>query len=409
MSAWEDFLDDVFGHPNKPGKVMICFVNRYLEGMDDVKYKIKYDGHEKSGTTTAQHFCIELSPASFNPIHSFVWSRQAKAWKKLDDVVAVPGRKKLVRKMLKTFKVPAKTEPLPDASPTKPRPNQPAPAPAPAPSPAGDQGIKPDQGRNENGQPQARPERAVPGETTLAQLRKIFPKNHKGMPSDGHLQDVADELNKDLPKFKLDTSVRRAHFFGQVKQEAGPLLSGAPESFNYKASVLLAKFGYYKRHHDEAKTDGRAENSKTPLTTAQQKVIANKVYGSLGNLGVGNDKHQPNDGWDFRGRGIKQTTGRNNYKTFKDKHTELWGEQIDFIANPDKVSEMPYNVRSAVVFWVYNNCWQAADGGMNDSAIDAVTHIVNAGELSAYKKKPTTDSPVVNRRTYAKLAYAAFS
>ncbi|WP_157662687.1 hypothetical protein [Sulfuriferula sp. AH1] len=399
----------MFGHPNKPGKVMICFVNRYLEGMDDVKYKIKYDGHEKSGVTTAQNYCIELSPSSFNPILTFVWSRQAKAWKKLDDVIAEPGHKKLVRKMLKTFKVPAKTEPLPDAPPTKPRPNQPAPAPAPAPSPAGDQGIKPDQGKNENGQPQARPERAVPGEITVAQLRKIFPKNKGGKPADAHLQAIADELNTDLARYKLDTPIRRAHFFGQVKQEAGPLLSGAPESFNYKASVLLAKFGYYKRHHDEAKTDGRTENSKVVLTTEQQRVIANKVYGPKGNTDLGNDKTQPNDGWNFRGRGMKQTTGRDNYQKFKEKHKELWGEDVDFIAHPDKVSEMPYAIRSAVVFWVYKHCWQAADAGMNDAAIDAVTHIVNSGELAAYNKHPTTDSPVLNRRKFAKLAYAAFS
>lgn len=153
MNAWEDFRDGVFGHPNQPGKVMICFVNRYLEGADDIKYKIKYDGHEKSGTTTAQHFCIEFTPESFKPVQTFVWSRQAKHWKKLDDVVAAPGRMKLVRKMLKTFKVSAKTEPLPDDPPSKPRPNQPAPAPSPATSPAEDQGIKPDQGKNENGQP----------------------------------------------------------------------------------------------------------------------------------------------------------------------------------------------------------------------------------------------------------------
>ncbi|WP_124951069.1 hypothetical protein [Sulfuriferula thiophila] len=203
MSLWEDFLDDVFGHPNKPGKVMICFVNRYLEGMDDIKYKIKYDGHEKSGVTTAQNYCIELSPSSFNPIQTFVWSRQAKAWKKLDDVVAEPGHKKLVRKMMKTFKVPGKTDSLPDTLPNK-RPDQPAPAPIPGSSPTDPQGITPDQTKNENDQPQVKPRRPVPGEITVAQLKKIFPQ---AKASD--LQNVADELNTDLPKYKLDTAIRR--------------------------------------------------------------------------------------------------------------------------------------------------------------------------------------------------------
>jgi hypothetical protein len=36
---WRNFLDDIFGDDTKPGKVMICFVNRYLEGLDGVKYR----------------------------------------------------------------------------------------------------------------------------------------------------------------------------------------------------------------------------------------------------------------------------------------------------------------------------------------------------------------------------------
>ena len=110
MSSWKDFLDDETCNHDKPGKVMICFVNRYLEGMDGVKYKIKYNGHEKSGTTSTQDYCIEIAPDSLEPIHTLVWSRQARSYKKLDDVVAKLGRKKLVRKVLKTFKTPSKTD-----------------------------------------------------------------------------------------------------------------------------------------------------------------------------------------------------------------------------------------------------------------------------------------------------------
>lgn len=407
MSLWEDFLDGVLDRHDKPGKVMICFVNRYLEGMDGTKYKIKYDGREKSGMTSAENYCIELAPTSFAPIQTFVWSRKAKTYKKLDDVIAEPGRKKLVRKMLKTFKVTADTDKLP-VKPAGKRPDKPAPAPVPAPSPTDPQGIKPEQTKNESDQPQAKPERAIPGEITVTQLRKIFPKNKKGNPVDAHLQAVADELNTDLPKYKLDTPTRRAHFFGQVKQEAGPLLSGKSESFNYSATGLVATFGYYKQHPKEAKADGRPANNKISLSTDAQEVIANKVYGppdtkGLGNITVG-------DGWKFRGRGMKQLTGRNNYQGFKDAYSNFWPGNVDFITNPDKVSEMPYAVRSAVVFWVNNNCWKAADSGINDANIDAVTKIVNPGEIKNHIKEaydPNND-PVLKRRTNTKLAYSAF-
>lgn len=397
MSLWEDFLDDVFGHPNKPGKVMICFVNRYLEGMDDIKYKIKYDGHEKSGVTTAQNCCIELSPTSFNPIQTFVWSRQAKAWKKLDDVIAEPGHKKLVRKMMKTFKVPGKTGPLPNTLPNK-RPDQPAPAPAPGPSPTDPQGIAPDQIQNENDQPQAKPRRPVPGEITVAQLKKIFPQA-----KESNLQQVADELNTDLPKYKLDTAIRRAHFFGQIRQEAGPKMSPITENLNYRSSVLTSKFGYYKKaqHHSEAAIDGRPDSVKTSLSEAKKIVIANKIYGADGQ-GPRLGNTQPDDGWKFRGHGFIQLTGRDNYQKFTDAYSVLWSNNVDFAAKPDLIMQFPYSLRSAVWFWLYHpskehSCALLADKGVTDAAINTVTKIINAGMDGAQE-----------RCKYVKLAYAAF-
>jgi predicted chitinase len=410
MSIWQDFLDQFGASSHRPdsstvpGEVMICFVNRYLEALDDVHYKLQLSNNTYEGKTTEAQYCVKFTPKTLDPIRVFVWARKKNAFKELESVVPKVGRNVLMRKIIKTYKAPGKTEPHPSDQPIAKPPGKPAPAPAPGPSPTDPQGVKPIPGKDESGLPQTDVERPVPDKITQEQLKKIFPAAKVD-----YLQRIADELNKNLPKFKLDTTIRRAHFFGQVKQEAGPLMSGAPESFNYKASVLLAKFSYYKHHHGEAKTDGRAENSKVALTLAQQQVIANKVYGPEGNRGVGNDRTQPNDGWNFRGRGMKQTTGRTNYQQFEEKHKELWGEDVGFVAHPDKVSEMPYAIRSAVVFWVYKHCWQAADGGINDNAIDAVTHIVNPGELAAYNKHPTTDSPVLNRRKYTRLAYAAFS
>ena len=108
---------------------------------------------------------------------------------------------------------------------------------------------------------------------------------------------------------------------------------------------------------------------------------------------------------------MKQTTGKNNYKDFTHGHAKYWGEEIDFVTNPDLVAQFPYAVRSAVVFWLKNECWKAADKGMNDAAVDAVTKIVNSGEIKIHlagKYKPD-NNPVINRRKFAHLAYAAFT
>lgn len=408
MSNWRDFLDELFADKSKPGKVMICFVNRYLEGLDGIKYKIRHDGVERTGTTTTDNYGVELTPRSLKPIQTYVWSRKAGAFKKLDDVVPELGKKKLVRKVLKTFKVSAKTEPLPNA-PAKPRPTQPAAAPAATPSPATPQGVKPTQQKNESNQPQAKVDRSVPGAITVEQLRRIFPLN-KGVPTDAHLQAIADELNTDLVKFRLDTPTRRAHFFGQIKRES-PDLSGAAESLSYTPSGLIGTFSYYATKSEEAQADGRLEskgaNGKKKVTrAADQEVIANKVYArkTLGNLSAG-------DGWMYRGRGMKQLTGKANYKAFSDDYPKYWSDKPDFLNAPDLVGRFPYTLRSAVYFWVDNDCWKAADSGVTNEAIDAVTKIVNSGEIANHKKgkyKPYED-PVLLRRTFVKLAYAAFT
>jgi predicted chitinase len=74
------------------------------------------------------------------------------------------------------------------------------------------------------------------------------------------------------------------------------------------------------------------------------------------------------------------------------------------------LESFPYTLRSAVWFWVANNCYAAADGGIEDTHIDAVTKIVNAGELVNHQKGAYKDrlNPVECRRKYTKLAYDAF-
>lgn len=252
------------------------------------------------------------------------------------------------------------------------------------------------------------------GQLAAEQLRKIFPKNKGGYPTDEQLQAVADELNSDLGKFKLDSPIRQAHFFGQIKQES-PLLDGAAESLNYSPEGLKATFGYYRKHPAEALADGRLEErssdgTRRVLRKANEEVIANKVYmGPDGNTDLGN--LQPGDGWLFRGRGVHQTTGRSNYREFTKAHPRYWEDTVDFLANPELLEKMPYNLRSAVAFWLDKGCWKKADGGINDAAIDAVTQIINAGEVRKHMagKYKTDENPVLKRRKYVHLAYAALT
>ncbi len=394
MSAWQDFLDDVLGNPDKPGKVMICFVNRYLEGLDSAKYKIKYDGHEKSGETTTQNYCVELTPTSFNPIHIFVWSRKAKAYKKLDDAVAEPGRKKLVRKIMKTFKVPGKTDKLPNTLPNK-RPDKPAPAPAAAPSPTDPQGITPEQINNENGQPQARPRRPVPGEITVVQLKKIFPAA-----KDGFLQEIASECNKDLVKYHLDTPLRRAHFFAQIKGETGPQMIPMTEKWVYSPETLMAFSSYYRDHPQEAKEDGYLRGPN--INGKKGKIIRPTNEDAVGKKHFlhknGNRLDHPSDGTNFRGRGLIQITGYEKYAKFHDEYNKYFsGPAPDSINDPNIVNQSPYAIRTAIWFWNYRTVYKLADNGKGFNDVISVTIRVNGAEMG-----------LKERQNSYKLAEAAF-
>lgn len=418
-TPWEEFLkviDQWLPHSEPtPGKVMVTFLNRYLKGVGDIKVRLVVDGdktHEY--TTTDANYSFELSPRTLKPIQVLVWSRKRNAFKRLKDVQPVLGQRVLEQKIINTVLLDGKTQPFDE--PEKLSPPKPTPAPAPGPSPDGDQGIKPDSGKDANNLPVEQPSRPVPNGITAEQLAKVFVQADKK-----YLKQVADELNTDLERYKLDTPYRKAHFFGQIRQESGPKMAATVEGLNYSVAALKAKFGYYKARPFEAHEDGYVldetamKASKKPWIRiykkkANEEVIANKIYGPKpGNGGLGND--QPGDGWKYRGRGLKQLTGKDNYKNYMDMYKNYWNAGgLDINEHPELIAELPHSVRSAVFFWVKNKCWMKADGGVSDADIDAVTKIVNSGEVKAHEKGdyPAGKDPVVLRREYTKLAYKAF-
>jgi putative chitinase len=137
-------------------------------------------------------------------------------------------------------------------------------------------------------------------------------------------------------------------------------------------------------------------NGKAKKIRAKKETIANKAYvGRNGN----SKKIADGDGWKYRGRGLKQLTGKGNYSDFSINYDEYFGGNVDFVANPSLVAQLPYAVHSAIWFWLNNRCYEDADKGINGAAIDAVTKKINSGESDKNKSY---------RRQFVKLAYNAF-
>jgi predicted chitinase len=203
----------------------------------------------------------------------------------------------------------------------------------------------------------------APGKITVEMLKRIFPEA-----STNQLQIVADELNPRLGDYKLGSPLRLSHFFAQIRQEAGASLNTS-ENLNFRSYVLLQKFSYFSAHPDEAELYG-----KTASHAAQPEPIANRAYAHK----IGNGSMESGDGWRYRGRGLKQLTGRANYGGFQSFYPTLWaGDDLNFIANPDLVSEMRYAVRSAIYFWIANHLPEIADTGHTDDVVDQITAVIN--------------------------------
>jgi putative chitinase len=173
--------------------------------------------------------------------------------------------------------------------------------------------------------------------------------------SSSKIAAYVDPIFNAMHEFGIDTSDRQVMFLAQVMTESGAL-SVVVENLNYSADGLLRTFPKYYRNASEANA-----HAKQPIK------IASRVYANR--MGNGNEASQ--DGWKFRGRGLIQITGKNNYVSF--------GEEIgmDLTEDPSYLETAEGAARSAAWFWKVNNlnrfadshdivgCSKAVNGGTN--------------------------------------------
>jgi len=173
----------------------------------------------------------------------------------------------------------------------------------------------------------------------LQKLEHILPNN------------VYDALVKDNKN--ISNNFRLAHFLSQVAHESGNF-KVLHENLNYSASGLLKVFPRYF-------------NATTAAQFARKpQLIANRVYANR----IGNGNEASGDGWNYRGRGYLQVTGRANYKAF----SEYIGEDCE--KNPDLLATK-YPLDSALWFFDRNKLWTLCDKG--EENVPIVSRRVNGG------------------------------
>lgn len=189
---------------------------------------------------------------------------------------------------------------------------------------------------------------------TSEQLSHMIPKNTE-------VEQWCEELNRAFDKYGINTPKRIAGFISQCAHESSDFRR-LEENLNYSEDALNRVFG---RYFGEGKRNA-ADYARNP------EKIANYVYmdeyrskrGALGNVHDG-------DGWRFRGKGLKQLTGRRNVEGFAKDFGITAEEASDWLETKEGA------LASALWFWDTNNLNEVADTG----DVAKLTKRINGGDI----------------------------
>jgi len=184
----------------------------------------------------------------------------------------------------------------------------------------------------------------------LDHLRACFPQAKSQ-----HLEKFLEGINETFEHFEINTPQRCAMFLAQTAHESGNFAT-TQENLNYSAKGLM---GIFKKYFPTV--DSTISYERKP------ERIANRVYANR----MGNGSESSGEGYKYRGRGLIQLTGKDNYTNCG----RALG--LDLVSNPDQVADNPVAVLSAGWFWDTRKLNTWAD--QND--VLTVTKKINGGTI----------------------------
>jgi putative chitinase len=171
-----------------------------------------------------------------------------------------------------------------------------------------------------------------------------------------HAAQYVAPLNATAERFQINSPRRVACWLGQLAHESASF-SRVVENLNYSAAGLLKTFPKY------FDADLAEEYARNPAR------IASRVYGGR----MGNGSEATRDGWHYRGRGLIQITGRENYQRCGD------ALGVDLIKRQSLLEQPMYAALSAGWYW--------HQARLNDRAdrmdIAGITRAINGGTNGA--------------------------
>ena len=160
-----------------------------------------------------------------------------------------------------------------------------------------------------------------------------------------------------LPLYEINSPRRIAAFMAQCGHESGGFIH-MEENLNYSSDGLRKIFSKYFPSVELANQYAR-----------KPQMIANRVYANR----MGNGPESSGDGWNYRGRGIIQITGKNNYI----RCSQSMFEDNLLVEKPDLLLDIYYAIHSACWFWTAARLNELADA----EDLKFMTKRINGGFL----------------------------
>ena len=271
-------------------------------------------------------------------------------------------------------------------------------------------------------------------------LKSIF----KGSKSNKITKETAQIFTKALKKGGFTTCKQHAHFFSQAKLECSNF-TDFEEDYWYRLITIYSTFGgqtgndtkttlYSQSFWDDNKHINYISSNrcvhryiKEPSDTISQKFkgigevkksreglsiffpksfskskdstaiyIQKRVNGTINGKRLfnlvyknKNGNTKSDDGWNYRGRGIIQLTGRENYRKASLKANSLYGTSFDWENNPEKLATDTESIIYSATSWFLNNFNPITK--LDSKSSYQVTGRVNSKRLHQKERKDNFD------------------
>lgn len=185
------------------------------------------------------------------------------------------------------------------------------------------------------------------------------------------VQMFKEPLQAACALFQIDTPARVACFLAQAVHESDKFKHLQENLFYSSPERIMTIFPSRVKTLDEAKN-----------LTRSPRELANRVYsGRLGNGDMASE-----DGWNFRGRGLFQLTGRDNYKAVEIALGHPYSTQPELVGMPSHAA------LTAAWYWHSNGCNELADSRQ----FSLITKRINGPAMLGHDVRMTLYTQAVN-------------